>query len=560
MQVRQVPATHLINEDDWEHLSLERWATTVYAQVDSLVQYQKHADRIRKGGIHLLLDDESIRDMERRLGAMEMMQSTSVPDNSVSGLSNVIDGQTSPVGAEEFRRASGLQAICIEVYRRGISKEARILIWPYLTGIYPWNASEQQLIDIRYDLKQRYLSLRNRWKLIVETNSEPDKEWLHALLQERKYRIEKDVVRTDGSSQFYRQLADGTVDEDINASYDIDHGSSVAIEKALLKYPKWAQLRDILMTFASYRLDIGYVQGMSDIAAAIHQNLSSHGEGGFMDDEGVESLIFWIFAHFLETHHSSNYEFRGMHAKLPLFNNFHLDQGGLRTRLILVLYLMRIIEPEFYEKLDTIDSAVSSMGFSHHTNGAKSLFWLFRSILLHFSRDIRSEGEDLMFLWDGMLAGVYCKSVWMDVWVSLAIIVEYVKPELFQFDSFKKSSSEEVQSPLDSFEGLLKLMQRLSGTMDARRLLNSASELYNRFKLLVKPPSLSIDIHPNTTADHAKVYWDADTELSLHKDDLAELEAKASKMLINDVDISVDEAICMLNTHIKLPSHIDRSE
>eukprot|EP00124_Ichthyophonus_hoferi_P005942 Ihof_evm1s1062 gene=Ihof_evmTU1s1062 len=117
--------------------------------------------------------------------------------------------------------------------------------------------------------------------------------------RDRRYRIQKDVERTDRSQLFFQS-----------------HESSGL-----------TRLNDILLTYAFYNFDLAYVQGMNDLLAPI---LS------VIDDE---SDSFWCFANLMDR----------------LERNFHKNQEGVHDLLGYIKSLLAYVDPELLARLRESD-------------------------------------------------------------------------------------------------------------------------------------------------------------------------------------------------------------
>ena len=101
-------------------------------------------------------------------------------------------------------------------------------------------------------------------------------------------RVAKDVARTDSEAAFYTESPQNQ-----------------------------ATLSDILVTYTMYNFDLGYVQGMSDLASVIFQVI------------GEEVAAFWCFAGLME----------------EMAQNFSTDQVGMSEHLQNLRSLLRYMDP-----------------------------------------------------------------------------------------------------------------------------------------------------------------------------------------------------------------------
>merc|ERR1711917_135192 len=130
-----------------------------------------------------------------------------------------------------------------KIFKGGVTKEARPLVWRNILGL----ADE---VDLAIARKDDYNNLRSQWE-----NLTPDQEKFCSLLRERRTLIGKDVIRTEPTR----------------------------LEESEIK-----RLSDLLTTYAIYDQDLGYVQGMSDIAVVI------------LDIYDEDHVAFWVFARLMQ--------------------------------------------------------------------------------------------------------------------------------------------------------------------------------------------------------------------------------------------------------------------
>jgi hypothetical protein len=314
-----------------------------------------------------------------------------------------------------------------------VDGDARALVWPFLLDYYPWTSSADERNNLNRDKVDQYRLIKDRW---MNSTIDMPSGWKE-FVDEQRHRIEKDVVRSDRQSAFY---AHGNADPSASTeSDDANHGSAEYITQQIESYPRLQLLRNILLAYAVWHLEIAYVQGMSDllspIAAIIANNKSSHD-----NDDGAEAQAFWMFSTLMHSHRAPTTQ----PATVNMFTNFLSNQSGMSTRLTLTTYLLRLLDPDTYAALKSIDDETES------TN-ATSLLWLFRGFLLLFKRELteRTDGEryfdDVWRMWEAMLAGRRIMSAWMEVIIALAMVHLYVRPQV-------------LDGTLASFEDLLRFM------------------------------------------------------------------------------------------------------
>jgi hypothetical protein len=136
-----------------------------------------------------------------------------------------------------------------------VKNDCRADVWAYFLGVYPFDLLTKDIqakAEFDANLKKEYMELMARWQSPEHT--------LTGAIKDRRHRVEKDVVRTDSANPFY-SVCNGS-EETVRQIERLDHGSSVAIDKQLQIYPNWRTLRNLLMCYSAYRVDLGYVQGL----------------------------------------------------------------------------------------------------------------------------------------------------------------------------------------------------------------------------------------------------------------------------------------------------------
>ncbi|XP_003369775.1 TBC1 domain family member 16 [Trichinella spiralis] len=116
----------------------------------------------------------------------------------------------------------------------GIEPSLRREAWTFLLGVYPWNSTREQREHIRNDLFIEYQNIRKQ--RVKKHISQAHKNWKSIELS-----VQKDVIRTDRDKLFYNG--------DENPNLEI--------------------MRNILLNYAIFNPQIGYVQGMSDLLSPL---------------------------------------------------------------------------------------------------------------------------------------------------------------------------------------------------------------------------------------------------------------------------------------------------
>jgi hypothetical protein len=260
-------------------------------------------------------------------------------------------GRLDPLTIEEYENKFRQSATDLELIERIFAgsmacNQLRAALWPYLFGLILHRGKfdkftgpngevtylfvEHEANNSRWrELKSLYETYHAQWTAIL-----PDQESRFSTFRERKSLIERDVIRCDRLHPFYAE-------EPQNLS----------------------KLTHLLMTYMMYDFDIGYVQGMSDIAGPILYMYSG---------DLVKS--FWVFVEVMKL-------FR---------RNFELTQKTIHFQLSCLYELVKNTDPVFAQYLEENDSS--------------NCFFAFRAIVCQFKRELMKEDEDdyskVLFLWD----------------------------------------------------------------------------------------------------------------------------------------------------------------
>jgi len=201
--------------------------------------------------------------------------------------------------------------------------------------------------------------------------------------------VEKDVHRTDRSHPFF-----------------CGEGSAEHL----------AQLRAILLTYCMYNFDLGYCQGMSDLAAPILVVMQN------------EADAFWCFVALMDRMQS----------------NFHTDQTGMHSQLLALQNLVELLDPEMHKFLGARDSL--------------NFFFCFRWVLIQFKREF--EFDQVLRLWEALWSRHL--SDHFHLYVCVAVLEHYRRVIM--------------QEHMD-FDNILKFCIELSGRIDLDCALRDAEQL-----------------------------------------------------------------------------------
>ncbi|XP_075241450.1 TBC1 domain family member 17-like isoform X3 [Convolutriloba macropyga] len=184
------------------------------------------------------------------------------------------------------------------VFEGGVIPALRPTLWKYLLGYYSYQNTLEQNFQHHKQKEDEYFRMKLQWKTFSQEQLK-----CFTQLREKQALIEKDVIRTDRTDDFFK----GTLDNNVNL----------------------CKLYDILMTYCMYNFDLGYLQGMSDLLAPLLM---------IMEDE-VDT--FWCFVGLMKLTGS----------------NFDMDdEKGMKLQLSQLKYLLNLLDPSFYAFLESKDS------------------------------------------------------------------------------------------------------------------------------------------------------------------------------------------------------------
>ncbi|KAI8803691.1 rab-GTPase-TBC domain-containing protein [Cladochytrium replicatum] len=304
------------------------------------------------------------------------------------------------------------------VFLSGVENDIRPDVWKYLLGVYPWSSTDAERVAIMEAKSKEYHSIKLHWMSILagadnsaesavpgvdgapptgpsQAGDEREDSDVVSKIKDRKYRVEKDVVRTDRTVPFFSgadsvpNLKSGATDSrgrpvppresDLDVRPPEGDGSAGATTEVVGLSPNLSMLRDVLLTYTLYNFELGYVQGMNDLLAPIL---------AVMQNE-VDS--FWCFVGFMSF----------------MKYNFYRDQSGMRNQLKLLELLIKFIDPPLYSHMEQTDSV--------------NMFCCFRWLLILFKREF--DYQDAMRLWEVLWACPFTKH--LHLFVALAILNQH---------------------------------------------------------------------------------------------------------------------------------------
>jgi len=270
------------------------------------------------------------------------------------------------------------------VFYSGVSPALRKEAWKFLLQLYPANSTAAERAAMAVARSDEYEVYKKQWASISTKQAACFSKW-----RERLTRVEKDVHRTDRSHPFF-----------------CGEGSAEHL----------AQLRAILLTYCMYNFDLGYCQGMSDLAAPILVVMQN------------EADAFWCFVALMDRMQS----------------NFHTDQTGMHSQLLALQNLVELLDPEMHKFLGARDSL--------------NFFFCFRWVLIQFKREF--EFDQVLRLWEALWSRHL--SDHFHLYVCVAVLEHYRRVIM--------------QEHMD-FDNILKFCIELSGRIDLDCALRDAEQL-----------------------------------------------------------------------------------
>uniref|UniRef100_A0A3B3WTH9 TBC1 domain family member 15 n=1 Tax=Poecilia mexicana TaxID=48701 RepID=A0A3B3WTH9_9TELE len=332
-----------------------------------------------------------------------------------------------PVSADDWSkhqdpegRIENEAALRQRIFKGGLCHAVRREAWKFLLGYYPWTSTLEERKSLQKTKTDEYFRMKLQWKSISE-----EQERRNSRLRDYKSLIEKDVNRTDRTNRFYEGRNN----------------------------PGLTLLHDILMTYCMYDFDLGYVQGMSDLLSPIL----------FVMENEVDA--FWCFVSFMDQMHQ----------------NFEEQMQGMKTQLIQLSTLLRLLDLAFWNYLESQESGY--------------LYFCFRWLLIRFKRELIF--SDVLRLWEVMWTELPCQN--FHLLVCCAIL-----------DSEKQKIMEENYG----FNEILKHINELSMKLNIEEILQKAEGIYLQIRsckvgVRFSPPRCEPGHHGNVTPTQLHLFTEA---------------------------------------------------
>ncbi|KAK9812377.1 hypothetical protein WJX73_005909 [Symbiochloris irregularis] len=272
------------------------------------------------------------------------------------------------------------------IFHSGLDKGLRREAWKFLLGFHAFTATHAQRATLRTEKRAEYSRLKAQWTSITEAQAARFAKW-----RERRGRVDKDVRRTDREHPYFST-----------------HPNFHAHLRAL---------RRILLTYSIFNFDLGYCQGMSDLAAPILYVVRD------------EADAFWCFAALMER----------------MQVNFQTDGNGMHAQLQALASLVQIVDPTLHCFLKERDCL--------------NYYFCYRWLLIHFKREFPF--EQVLRLWEAEWTGHLGPH--LHIFLAAAVLLVH-----------RRTIMEDPDMDLD---GLLRFCIQLSGRMDLPSLLRHAEGL-----------------------------------------------------------------------------------
>jgi len=273
-----------------------------------------------------------------------------------------------------------------QIYCGGMQPSLRKEVWPFLLGMYKVDSTIEERDKIRKERADYYFEIKQQWQSI-----RPEQASRFTPYRERFKNIDTDIVRTD------RSLSE----------YESD-------DSPLLK-----TLRHILYTYSFFNFDLGYCQGMTDMASPLLLVLRD------------EADAFWAFSHLMDA---------------GVEGNFHAGStNSMHQQLSCVIRLIQIFVPTLAEYLETING-------SH-------LSFTFRWLLVRYKREFSI--DDVMTLWEVAWSCPHTTDHHLIVAVTL---LRELAPTILEVGA--------------SFEDLLRMTNDMSNKMNVKDVILFSQDMY----------------------------------------------------------------------------------
>lgn len=391
------------NEFDTARVYLAKWALAISEQAE-------------KNKIDLILDKNYQNLLNKELGG-------NFSNLSIHEISKIHRRkEISPVEWSSFFDSNGNLILTVNevkerIFHAGLNETIRSQAWLFLLDVLPWDSSTFERNQIIKSLRSDYQHYLNLWKIDIQ-EKEKDDFWV-----DQKFRIEKDINRTDRDLPLYKNPKTFNNKDDKNSNNSDNEDDEHNVSN--IKNEHLQNLREILITYNEYNHNLGYVQGMTDLLSPIYYI--------FQDN----ALSFWCFVKFMER----------------MERNFVRDQSGMKNQMLVLTELVQFMLPDLYLHLEKCDS--------------NQLFFFFRMLLVWFKREF--EFNDTIRLWEIFWTNHYTSE--FHLFFALSILSKH---EVI------------IERYLKQFDEVLRYINDLALTMDINDLLIRSELLFLRFRRMIE--------------------------------------------------------------------------
>lgn len=386
---------------------------------------QQVKDEAEQNQTKNMLSDDVYAKINRELGAQEILT-----DEEVSKAS-----RRKPISQNEwdaFFDNTGRLIITIDevkdrIFHGGLEESVRGDAWLFLLGVYPWDSSSEDRIALRRSYETSYDEYKIKW--ISDEEKRSEEFW-----KDQKHRIEKDITRADRQLPIFanrkKKISITAISSDTNpviresSPETPDENEDDEFDGANIRNPHLFKMREILLTYNEYNVNLGYVQGMTDLLSPLYVRSQD------------ESLSFWSFSKFMER----------------MEGNFVRDQSGMKRQMTTLNKLLQFMLPDLYKHLEKCES--------------NDLFFFFRMLLVWFKREL--EWDQVSSLWEVLWTDYYSSQYYL--FIALAILSE---------------NERIIIQNLRRFDEVLKYMNELSMKLNLNNILIRSELLFMKFKRMV---------------------------------------------------------------------------
>lgn len=407
-QVLQKPEVQKISNDfESARVYLAKWAAQVKEEAEQLEQMYMLED-----AVYARINDQ-LGDDKKLLTPQEISNASRRKPVSLVEWNGFFDDQGNlNMTPDEVKN---------RIFHGGLAPEVRKLAWPFLLGVFSWDSNFAEREITKKSLQSSYCDFKRRW-------AEDDLRRKEEFWRDQKVRIEKDVHRNDRNIPLYKDNKSKKSTQTSEANERCSSPETPAEDEewdlARIDNLHLFRLREILLTYNEYNLNLGYIQGMTDLLSPIY--------AVFQD----EVMSFWAFTGFMER----------------MERNFVRDQSGMKKQMLVLNELLQFMFPDLYKHLAKCEST--------------DLFFFFRMLLVWYKREF--EWDDVNMLWEVFWTDYYSSQY--HLFFALAIL---------------SSQERSIMTYLNRFDEVLKFMNDLLGTMKLRDLLVRTELIFLRFRRMI---------------------------------------------------------------------------